>query len=66
MDNHYHILIETIEGNLSLGMRQPDGVYTQKNNRRHGRWGICFKDGTGAILVEKGALISWSFPATWR
>jgi len=22
MDNHYHILIETVEGNLSRGMRQ--------------------------------------------
>lgn len=25
MDNHYHLLIETPEGNLSLGMRQLNG-----------------------------------------
>ncbi|MFT5607321.1 MAG: putative transposase, partial [Parvicella sp.] len=39
MDNHYHIVIETIEGNLSQGMRQLNGVFTQKSNRRHGRVG---------------------------
>lgn len=39
MDNHYHLLIETPEGNLSLGMRQLNGVYTQRFNRRHGRVG---------------------------
>jgi len=33
MDNHYHIVIETIEGNLSKGMRHLNGVYTQKMNR---------------------------------
>ncbi|MFT5276356.1 MAG: hypothetical protein ACI9J2_002903 [Saprospiraceae bacterium] len=35
MDNHYLIVIETIEGNLSQGMRQLNGVFTQKSNRRH-------------------------------
>ena len=29
MDNHYHIVVETIDGNLSAGMRQLNGVYTQ-------------------------------------
>jgi REP element-mobilizing transposase RayT len=37
MDNHYHLLIETPESNLSKGMRQLNGVYTQRFNRRHGR-----------------------------
>ena len=37
MDNHYHLLIETQDANLSLGMRQLNGVYTQSFNRRHGR-----------------------------
>ena len=27
MDNHFHIVVETIEGNLSAGMRQLNGVY---------------------------------------
>lgn len=29
MDNHYHLIIETPEPNLSKGMRQLNGVYTQ-------------------------------------
>jgi len=32
MDNHYHLVIETPDGNLSGGMRQLNGIYTQKYN----------------------------------
>jgi putative transposase len=39
MTNHCHLIIETAEGNLSAGMRQLNGVYTQKLNRRHNRVG---------------------------
>jgi len=28
MDNHYHLLIETLDGNVSKGMQQLNGVYT--------------------------------------
>jgi len=28
MDNHYHLLVETIDGNLSVGMRRVNGVCT--------------------------------------
>jgi putative transposase len=35
MSNHYHIIVETPEANLSKGMRQLNGVYTQVFNRRH-------------------------------
>ncbi|MCK9607965.1 MAG: transposase [Methylomonas sp.] len=37
MSNHYHVVVETVEGNLSKGMRQLNGVYTQTFNRRHQR-----------------------------
>ncbi|TYO96833.1 REP element-mobilizing transposase RayT [Geothermobacter ehrlichii] len=53
MDNHYHLLIETPEGNLSAGMRQLNGVYTQAFNRKHGRVGHVFQGRFKAILVEK-------------
>ena len=33
MSNHYHLVIETPEGKLSQGMRQLNGVYTQRANR---------------------------------
>ncbi len=53
MDNHYHLLIETPEGNLSGGMRQLNGVYTQAFNRAHRRDGHILKGRFAAILVEK-------------
>ena len=53
MANHYHLLIETPGGNLSSGMRQLNGIYTQSFNRRHGRTGHIFQGRFKAILVEK-------------
>lgn len=55
MDNHYHLLIETPQPNLSLGMRQLNGRYTQAYNRRHARVGHLFQGRFTAILVEKEA-----------
>ena len=53
MGNHYHLVIETPEGNLSKGMRQLNGVYTQTFNRLHCRVGHVFQGRYKAILVEK-------------
>jgi len=53
MDNHYHLLIETPDANLSRGMRQLNGVYTQAYNRRHKRPGHIFQGRYKAILVQK-------------
>lgn len=39
MDNHYHLLVETPDGNLAIGMRQLNGVYTQLFSRARGRPG---------------------------
>lgn len=53
MSNHYHLLIETPDGNLAKGMRQLNGVYTQYSNRRYGRTGHLFQGRYKAILVQK-------------
>lgn len=53
MTNHYHLLIETPEGNLSSGMRQLNGVYTQLFNKHHGRNGHLFQGRYKAILIQK-------------
>lgn len=53
MTNHYHLLIETVDGNLSAGMRQLNGLYTQRFNRRHGIVGHLFQGRYKAILVQK-------------
>ena len=55
MPNHYHVLVETPEANLSIGMRQLNGVYTQAFNSRHNRVGHLFQGRYKAILVEKEA-----------
>jgi putative transposase len=53
MANHYHLLIETPRANLSNGMRQPNGIYTQRFNRRHNRVGHLFQGRFKAIVVER-------------
>lgn len=53
MDNHYHLMIETPDANLSRGMRQLNGVYTQKYNWRHSKTGHIFQGRYKSILVEK-------------
>ena len=55
MNNHYHLLVETPQPNLSLGMRQLNGRYTQAYNRQHHRVGHLFQGRFTAILVEKEA-----------
>lgn len=57
MGNHYHLVVETAEANLSRGMRQLNGVYTQAVNRRHGRVGHVFQGRYKAILVEADAYL---------
>ncbi len=57
MDNHYHLLVETPEPNLSRGMRQLNGVFTQRTNRRHGRVGHVFQGRYKSILVEREAYL---------
>jgi len=57
MTNHYHLVIETPDGNLSKGMRQLNGVYTQGSNRRHGRSGHLFQGRYKAILVDRDAYL---------
>ncbi len=57
IDNHYHVVVETAEGNLSKGMRQLNGVYTQAYNRRHRQVGHLFQGRYKAILVDAEAYL---------
>lgn len=57
MSNHYHLLIETPDANLSKGMRQLNGVYTQSFNRSHGRVGHVFQGRYKAIHVDREAYL---------
>lgn len=57
MSNHYHIVIETPEANLSRGMRHLNGVYTQRFNRTHQRVGHVFQGRFKAIVVDRDAYL---------
>jgi len=57
MGNHWHLLVETPDGNLSKGMRQLNGVYTQRFNRTHNRVGHVYQGRYKAILVQKDAYL---------
>jgi REP element-mobilizing transposase RayT len=57
MGNHYHLVVETPDANLSAGMRQLNGLYTQRFNRRHNRVGHVFQGRYKAILVERDSYL---------
>jgi REP element-mobilizing transposase RayT len=57
MTSHYHVVVETPEANLSQGMRQLNGVYTQSTNRRLGLVGHLYQGRFKAILVERDAYL---------
>ena len=52
MSNHYHLLIQTPDGNLARGMRHINGVYTQRFNRRQQTEGQLFRGRYKAVLVD--------------
>lgn len=53
MDNHYHLLVETPDGNLSAAMRDLNGNYSQWFNIRHNRVGHLFQGRYKAFVIEK-------------
>jgi putative transposase len=52
LDNHYHFVAECPQANLSKGMRQLNGVYTQHFNRRHEEDGPLFQGRFRSVLFE--------------
>lgn len=57
MGNHYHLLIETAEPNLTRGMQRLNQVYTQRFNRRHRRVGHVLQGRYKAIVVDKDSYL---------
>lgn len=52
MTNHYHLLLETPEGNLPEIMRHINGAYTNYYNTKRKRAGHLFQGRYKAILIE--------------
>lgn len=53
MDNHYHLILETPQGNLLKVMHGINSGYTGYFNRRYKRTGHLFQGRYKAILVDK-------------
>ncbi|MEA3469107.1 MAG: transposase [Thermodesulfobacteriota bacterium] len=57
MDNHYHILAQTPQGNLARFMRHLNGVYTQRFNRLHEYDGQLFRGRYKSVLVAEDSYL---------
>jgi putative transposase len=52
MANHYHLLLQTPDANLSRAMRHLNGVYTQRYNKNYGYDWQLFRGRYKSILIE--------------
>src|SRR5512136_183419 len=52
MTNHYHMLMETPEPNLVVGMKWFQGTYTQRYNSRYRQSGHVFQERYKAIPIQ--------------
>jgi len=57
MGNHYHLMVETPQPDLSAGMRQLNGIYTQRFNRHHRRVGHVLQGRFKAIVVDRDSYL---------
>jgi putative transposase len=57
MSNHYHLIVETPDADLSKGMRHLNGVFTQVSNRRHNRSGHLFQGRFKGIIVDQDSYL---------
>jgi putative transposase len=57
MTNHYHLILETPQANLSAALHDLNTAYTNYFNRRHGRVGHLFQGRYRSIIVEKDAYL---------
>lgn len=53
MGNHYHLVLETPEPNLSVGMQRLNSIYTQRFNYRHYGSGHLFQSRFHSVLLHR-------------
>jgi REP element-mobilizing transposase RayT len=52
MSNHYHLLLETPQGDLADAMKWFQGTFTQRYNARHKLWGHLFQGRYKAKVID--------------
>lgn len=52
LPNHYHLLVEAKQADLTAGMHKLNGRYAQRFNRRYDRVGHLFQDRFSSYIVE--------------
>lgn len=57
MDNHYHLLVETPEANISQTMQNINTSYTVYTNKKHGKSGHLFQGRYKGIVVDKDSYL---------
>lgn len=57
LPRRYHLVVETPAPTLSQGMRELNGVYTQRYNTRYGRHGHLFQGRYKSIVLDREAYL---------
>ena len=52
LPNHYHLIVETKQEDLSTGMQKLNGRYAQRFNRRYDRVGHVFQNRFSSFVIE--------------
>ena len=66
MPNHYHLVLETGDGELSRAMKALNGRYALRFNRRHDRDAHLFRNRFGAVLQRSESQLLWTLRYTVR
>jgi putative transposase len=66
MPNHYHLAIRTRQANLSEAIRQLNGVYAQRWNKRHGQVGHVVQARFKAQIVDATVYLLRLVRYIWR
>ena len=64
MSNHYHLVLETLDGELSRAIQGLNGRYALRFNRRYDRDAHLFKNRFGAVRQETGSQLYWTLRYT--
>jgi putative transposase len=60
MSNHYHLVLETHDGEISAAMKAMNGRYALRFNQRYKRIAHLFKNRFGAVRQQSTAQLLWT------